>query len=388
MVYSELTEEIFSAYYACRKNKRNTLNALEFEVHLERNLFSLIDEIHSGCYIPGKSIAFIVNRPVKREVFAADFRDRVVHHWLIGKLNPLFESFFINDSYACRVAKGTHFGIKRIAQFIAECSDQYRVDTYILKLDIQGFFMHINRRLLHERLTAFISAYYKGDDIALLLSITQKIVFANPAQYCFIKGNRADWKGLPANKSLFFSPPDCGLPIGNLTSQVFANFYLHAMDVYITQSMGISYYGRYVDDFILIHRDKEVLKSVIPNLNRFLAEDLHLTLHPKKIFMQHYVRGVTFLGAVIKPGRIYIGNRTKGNFYQAIKRQNQCIKLRIPNDEEVKAFQSAMNSYLGLLRHYKTYRIRKKAIQSILSNSWNKYVVADEQFLKFSRVPL
>ena len=101
--YAVLAEEIFTAYYDCRKNKRNTHNAIKFEIHLEQNIFALIDDVFNGTYSPGRSIAFIVNKPVKREIFAADFRDRVVHHWLINKLNPLFENLFIPDSYACRV---------------------------------------------------------------------------------------------------------------------------------------------------------------------------------------------------------------------------------------------------------------------------------------------
>lgn len=127
--YSRQTKELFQAYYDCRKNKRNTLNALRFEKHLEENVFKLLEEVYSGTYTPGRSIAFIVNKPVKREIFAADFRDRVVHHWLINKLNPLFEDLFIADSYACRTGKGTHYGVKRADEFIKACSQHYTCDA-------------------------------------------------------------------------------------------------------------------------------------------------------------------------------------------------------------------------------------------------------------------
>jgi len=115
--YPQLTEELFGAYFDCRKNKRNTLNALRFEKHLERNVFKLIDDIYQGKYWLGRSIAFIVNKPVKREIFAADFRDRVVHHWLINKLNPLFENVFIEDSYACRVTLRKNMVIKNVSAY-------------------------------------------------------------------------------------------------------------------------------------------------------------------------------------------------------------------------------------------------------------------------------
>ena len=365
-----LIEEIFIAYYACRKNKRNTLNALRFEKHFEHNLFALIEEIKSNAYYPGKSIAFIVNKPVKREIFAADFKDRVVHHWLIAKLNPLFEKQFIYDSYACRIGKGTYLGVKRIAGFVKHCSKNYKEDCYILKLDILGFFMHINRTILYERLEYFIEHNYKEKDKVLVLNICQKIIFNDPTKNCTIKGVRSNWEGLPNNKSLFHSPLNCGLPIGNLTSQVFANFYMNTFDHFIKKELGINYYGRYVDDFVIIHPDKEYLKSLLPVITNFLQSQLQLTLHPKKIYLQHYSKGVKFLGTVIKPNRIYIANRTKGNFYTAIIKQNAIVQTKKPSREEQKQFLSSMNSYLGIMKHYKTYKLRKRMLFKYLSGWW------------------
>ena len=381
--YPQLTEELFSAYFDCRKNKRNTLNALKFEKHLEQNVFKLIDEIYELKYQLGRSIAFIVNKPVKREIFAADFRDRVVHHWLINKLNPLFEKVFIKDSYACRVGKGTHYGVKRADAFIKACSENYTNDCYILKLDILGFFMHINRKLLYSTLDKFIHQHYTQPDKALVLKITQKIIFNQPTQNCIIKGNKKDWDGLPKNKSLFHSPPDCGLPIGNLTSQVFANFYMHQFDAFVTKELGLKYYGRYVDDFVIVHPDKDYLKSLIPQLSDFLLSNLQLTLHPKKIYLQHYSKGVKFLGTVIKPNRIYIANRTKGNFYNAIEKQNKIIQDHKPTKEDKASFLSSMNSYLGIMKHYKSYKLRKRMIFKRLSGYWFNHVFLSEGIAKF-----
>ena len=133
-------EQVFEAYNTCRKNKRRTMNALAFEVDYEANLIQLWHEINARTYMPGKTLAFIVNKPVKREIFAADFRDRVVHHLIINKINHLLEKQFIYDSYSCRVGKGTHLGIRRLNTFIRRSSLNYTRDTYILKLDIQGFY--------------------------------------------------------------------------------------------------------------------------------------------------------------------------------------------------------------------------------------------------------
>jgi len=353
----DFTEELFQSYFDCRRNKRNTINALFFEKHFEHNIFQLYEEILGGTYEPYRSIAFIVNKPVKREIFAADFRDRVVHHFLINKLNPLFENEFIYDSYACRVGKGTHLGIKRANDFIRECSKNYSTDCYILKLDVQGFFMHINRNLLFERLQQLILEKYHQTDRNLIIELCRKVIFNDPTQNCLIKGRKKDWEGLPENKSLFHSPPNCGLPIGNLTSQVFANFYMNIFDQYVKNEFGIRYYGRYVDDFIIVHPDKEYLKSLIPQLSNFLLSTLQLTMHPKKIYLQHYSKGVTFLGAVIKPNRIYIVNRTKGNFYLAIQKQNIVVSNAKPDIAAQSDFLSSMNSYLGIMKHYTDLKV-------------------------------
>ncbi|MBN1337722.1 MAG: hypothetical protein JXA03_00280 [Bacteroidales bacterium] len=379
----DFKEQMFQAYYDCRKNKRNTINALKFEKHLERNLFELIEEIETGTYQPGRSIAFIVNNPVKREVFAADFRDRVVHHWLINRLNPYFEKIFIFDSYACRINKGTHFGIKRVNQFIKDCSDNFKNDCYILKLDVCGFFMHINRNLLFERLELFIDQQYQENDKELVKDICYKSVFNDPTKNCIIKGSHHDWKGLPKSKSLFSTPENCGLPIGNLTSQVFANFYMNPFDHFIKKDLGIKYYGRYVDDFVIVHPDRYYLKALIPQIRDYLKNELQLELHPDKMYLQHFSKGVKFLGAVIKPHRMYIAGRTKGNFYRAIEKHNKIARDHKPSKEEKRAFLSSMNSYLGIMHHYSTYKLRKTTIKKNLSAWWWNYfkVVRYQKFL-------
>ena len=373
-------EELFQAYIKCRRYKRNTANALTFEIDYESNLVTLCEEINNGTYNPGKSIAFIVNKPVKREIFAADFRDRVVHHLIIGKLNSLFEKEFIHDSYACRIGKGTHFGIQRIDRFIRQCSQNYMKDCYVLKLDIKGFFMHIDKNILFEKLKVFINEKYKEQDKELIINLCRKIIFYDPTKECIIKGKQKNWQGLPPDKSLFYSPLNCGLPIGNLTSQVFANFYMNGFDHFIKHDLEIRFYGRYVDDFVLVHSDKEYLKSLIPILSNFLLFTLKLTLHPKKIYLQHYTKGVKYLGGVIKPNRIYIANRTKGNFYRTITKINDVLKNEDIDKQKLSEILASTNSYLGIMSQYKTYNLRQK----ILTNQyvpifWNFFKLAESE---------
>jgi RNA-directed DNA polymerase len=350
----------------------------------ENNLIQLWNELNDGSYQPGKSIAFIVHKPVQREIFAADFRDRVVHHLIINKLNPLFEKEFIKDSYACRVGKGTHHGISRANKFIRQCSKNYKDNCHVLKLDIEGFFMHINKEILFSRLQKFIEAQYKQNDKELVLEICHKIIFNSPTENCIIKGAAKNWEGLPKNKSLFHCPPNSGLPIGNLTSQIFANFYMSAFDHFMKKELGIRYYGRYVDDFIIVHPNKEYLKSLIPVISNYLNDELKLKLHPKKIYLQHYTKGVKFLGTVIKPNRIYIANRTKGNFYNAIQKHNEVIEVRRkPSREDQNALLSSMNTYLGIMKHYKTYNLRKRMLNKHLNGYWWNHVYLSGGVAKF-----
>ena len=366
-------DEIFEAYESCRKNKRRTANAVAFEIDYESNLVALWRDINGGTYTPGASLAFVVDKPVKREIFAAGFRDRVVHHLIINKVNHLFEREFIYDSYACRVGKGTHLGIRRVDRFIRRSSHNYARDAYILKLDIKGFFMSINRKLLFDRLAAFLRTRYHLEDRELLIDLCRKVIFSDPAKHSRVRGRREDWDRLPRDKSLFHAHRGCGLPIGNLTSQVFANFYLNPLDHYLKHSLGIRFYGRYVDDFVIVHEDRSYLAALIPVIRSYLRDTLRLTLHPKKVYLQHYNRGVAFLGTVIKPNRIYVARRTKRNFAAAVDRHNRIACRRRPRRAEHRAFQSSINSYLGILRHYATWRLRVRMLERISPWWWKVF---------------
>lgn len=359
-------EDVFKAYYDCRKSKRRTINALSFELDFERELVRLWQEINSGTYKIGRSIAFIVQKPVQREVFAADFRDRVVHHLVISKINSLFEKEFIADSYSCRAGKGTLYGVKSVQTQIEACSEGYTRDCYVLKLDIRSFFMSIDKTILYRMLHQFLEEQYHQPDKTILLRLIKQIIFNCPEDNCVIKGHRADWNGLPYYKSLFWSARCCGLPIGNLTSQIFANFYLDRLDKFVTRELGIRYYGRYVDDFVLIHPDKKVLLDARVKIDSFLRSELHLNLHPLKFYLQHYAKGVKFIGAVIKPHRVYVGNRSKSNLYSKINNMLPHMSRSLQNTlNGLDALMACANSYIGLMRHYNTYRLRCRILDKL-----------------------
>jgi len=362
-----LLVDIFQAYYDARKNKRTTASALRFELDFESHLLRLYEDIANRTYKVSRSICFVVTKPLRREVFAGAFRDRIVHHLLFNYISPLFERLFINDSYSCRLGRGTSYGIKRADRFIRSCSENYDKDCYILKLDISGYFMGIDKNILYSKIEkVLLLPRYQADakfDISLVLWLIQQVIYNNPTLNCLRKGRLEDWNDLPKNKSLFNVEPGKGLPIGNLTSQLFGNIYLNDLDYFIVHTLGCRYYGRYVDDFVIVHRDKKFLKSIIPCIREYLSNNLTLQLHPKKIYLQHYNKGVKFLGVIIKPYRILIGKRLKGNFYQCIRKWNLKINAGKFSREDIAAFLSSINSYLGMMKNYNTFNLRKKILK-------------------------
>ncbi len=353
---------VFNAYRDCRRRKRRSVSSLRFEQMYERNLLDLYNDIRTGRYHPMSSKAFIVPTPVQREVFAADFRDRIVHHLIIGQLISVFEDIFLDESYSCRVGKGTLFGVLSCADMMRECSRYYTSDCYVLKLDIHGFFFHIDKGLLLRKLTALVNEKYHHSNKPVILGLVEKILADDPVEQCKISGSAKAWEGLPPTKSLFHSEPNKGLPIGNLTSQIFANFYLNDFDHYVAGLDDNLFYGRYVDDMVLIHPSREYLIQVKELIRDYLKRELGLILHPKKVYLQHYGKGFAFIGAYIKPGRIYPGKRLRSSFYKKI---NQLNAQWAANTEEInwkllESTLSSLNSYFGLLKHFDAWRVKLK----------------------------
>ena len=364
-------EEVFEAYYECRKTKRYSYGALSFEANYEENLVELYSELKNQTWKPGKSTCFIVNQPVKREIFAAPFRDRIVHHILIRRLNPYFEKYFINDSYACREGKGTHAAIERAAHFVRSVSKNNTQSAYVLKLDIKGFFMSINQKLLYEKLEAFIIKVTEQNpemDRNFLLFLCRQIVFNDVCKDCMIRSPLKEWNDLPQDKSLFTAKNDCGLPIGNLTSQVFANFYLSEFDHFIKHKLKIKNYVRYVDDFVIIHKNKKYLKTLIPVIRRFLKNKLLVKLHPKKIYLQNVKVGFPYLGCFIKPEFITINKRVKNNFTEKLKMFWMLCEISKPTKELKEEIRASLNSYLGIMLHYKTWLFKNRQINRYFSS--------------------
>jgi hypothetical protein len=359
-------EKIYRAYLDCRKTKRKTINALKFEWNLERNIFLLQKELETKKYKPGRSICFVVKEPCPREIFAASFRDRVVHHLLVREVESIWERHFIFDTFACRKNKGTHLAVKRLKKLAKKASENHSKEAFYLQLDISGFFMAINRNILYLLFEKMVwqqkkSCQWKED----ILWLAKVIIFHKPTGNYIIKGNPLLFNLIPPRKSLFDSFDGRGLPIGNHSSQFFANLYLNELDQLIKRELKCRNYIRYVDDFILIDKSKKKLKEMEDKINFFLRINLDLELNLNKTKLQPINNGIDFLGYFIKPGYALARKKVVSRFKN---------KLYNINNMDTKETQAVINSYFGHFNHAFTFNLRKDIYENHLGELQNKFL--------------
>lgn len=352
-ISSWLMGALVEAYHTARKGKRGTNDEQRIELRAVENLMLLRDEILARSYEPGRGITFIISDPVKREIFAAPFRDRILHHFIYNQVIDWWERHLIYDCYSCRKEKGTLFGVERMAKHIQSASENYKKETYVIKLDIQGYFMSLNRKRLYNRALWGLKRQFPdgGPKYQICKFVWSKIIFDDPTEGVEIRGNYTAWKNLPDSKTLFAQPPGQGIVIGNLSSQLLSNIYLDQLDHFITQTLGYKHYGRYVDDFCFVVQKDQLKKAKkdIEVIRNFLIQELNLKLHPKKVYIQEIHKGLPFLGDVIYPGFIVPGNRTIANFEKALARVQSGRK-------DV----SDLASYLGLMVHLDSKKAQAK----------------------------
>lgn len=360
------TEGLLEAYYDCRRSKRGTASAIVYEMDYESRLIALRDRVNARTYQPGKSICFVVTRPRYREVFAASFEDRIIHHYIALRLNPLFEEIFNPRTFNCRKGKGQLYGTDMLEADIRACSRNYTCRCHIMKLDIKGFFMSIDKMLLADAIDAFIIKYYNGDDKEDLRYLCRTVILHCPEKNCEKHSPQSYWEHLPANKSLLTNGEGKGIAIGNLFAQLFANFLLNVID-WLFEDLGFKYHGRYVDDMYAVHNKRKKLLQAVPIIRMRLAA-LGLQLNERKFYIQQYKKGVEFTGKIVKPGRVYAANRVLTNFIMAVKRLNAAKNIR-----QIRYAVCSINSYLGILRQCNEYANRRRILNMIEPDKF-KYV--------------
>jgi retron-type reverse transcriptase len=333
--YTEIItlERVFEAWEEFSKGKRGKADVALFERNLEDNLFTLYELLKNKTYKHGAYKAFYIRDPKIRHIHKAYVQDRVVHHLTSKVLERIFEPTFCAHSYSCRKNKGTHKGIKTFIKLARKVSKNNTSPLYVLKCDIKKFFASVDHTVLLEILNKSIK---DNDFIWLLNEIILSFKTEGEAK---------------------------GMPIGNLTSQLFANIYMNPLDQYMKHVLKTEYYIRYADDFVVLSQDKKYLENLIPVIKVFLEKELKLTLHPNKVEIRNYYLGVDFLGYIIFPNFVIPRTKTKRRMFRKIYKQ---IAVYRKGQQTYESLNQTIQSYLGYLSHANTYKLSQDLKNQIL----------------------
>jgi hypothetical protein len=368
-------ERVYRAYRACRRRKRATSQAQRYEVALLDRLVETTEGLASRRWRPSRSVCFAVTRPKAREVHAAPFADRVVHHLLVPELERYYESIFIHDLYSNRVGKGTHAAVRRLAHFMRRATVNGQQAAWYLQLDVRNFFNSIDHAILKHLLRRRLEkACHDVRWRAELLWLAGAII--DGAQDVVEGGDPRALARVPPHKRLALAGPGRGLPIGNLTSQFFANVYLNELDQFVKHTLKARFYIRYVDDLILVHEDPEQLRVWGEAIARFLGARLGLALKdPWRL--RPVADGADFLGYVVRPWYRLVRRRVLGHLDEKIDRLER--ELLAPAEAAVagvasgrlldlapaprEVLRATLASYFGHFRHAHAGRAAERILQ-------------------------
>lgn len=338
-LYPQITSfaNLDMAWHKARKGKRSKQAVAHFEFNAEGELFRLQRELLAKTYRPGSYRSFFVQDSKKRKISAAPFRDRVVHHALCNVIEPIYERKFIHDSYANRLGKGTHRALDRAQSF----SRRYR---YVLKCDIETFFPAID----HETLRNILFSHIACPDTRWLIN---QIIDSGAG----VLNDQYRLRYFPGD-DLFSVTRPRGLPIGNQTSQFWANLYLNQLDHFIKRNIQCPAYCRYVDDFLLFHDDKKVLHAWKTAVEDFLIS-LRLTIHPEKSVVFPVKAGIPFLGFQLFPTHRRLLKRNVKNFLRRFRFQRRAIRRGDLTFTDIKPSLTSWNAHAN---HGNTWKMRSQ----------------------------
>lgn len=325
---------LYNAYYRICKNKRNKKNILKYDVDLETNINNLLYELKNGLYKPGKYNVFTIYEPKERLIKSLPLKDRIVHQWYIEEfIKPYIVPRFIYDSYSCISNKGSHKGVDRLQKYMRKYHLKNE-DYYVLKCDISKYFFNIDKNILFNIMKKYITD-------KKLLNLTKIIIFDDGE--------------------------NVSIPIGNYTSQYFANIYLNELDKFVKEELKIKYYIRYMDDFVCLLDNKQECKEVMKKIEEFLKVKLHLTLNKKSKYF-HNKFGIDFLGyRIFNDYRLLRKNSIK-KMNRKIRKWNSEYELEILNKKKV---ELSFNSWLAHIKHCDSFRLRRKMYDKIGFNYRN-----------------
>jgi len=310
-------ENLLGAWQEFLSGKRSRQDVQQFEMNLMSNIIALHNDLAAKQYKHSPYQAFNISDPKPRNIHKASVRDRLLHHALYRVLYPFFDKTFIADSYSCRINKGTHKALNRFRAFAYKVSRNNTKTAWVLKCDIKKFFASIDQAVLIE----IINEYIPDQNIRWLI---HQII-----------------------SSFHSTEEGRGLPLGNLTSQLFVNLYLNKFDQFVKHRLKVRFYIRYADDFVIMSDERSWLESLTPLIKDYLAVRLRLALHPQKLFLKTLASGVDFLGWVHFPDHRVLRTSTKRRMMAKIKDHST---------------QETLQSYYGQLSHGNAFRFRQKFI--------------------------
>ena len=324
-------ENFLEAWKEFVVGKKNKKDVQEFSIHLMDNIFSLHSELVNHAYTHGGYQAFKINDPKPRDIHKATVRDRLLHRAIYRILYPFFDKIFISDSYSCRIKKGTYKAINKFRSYFYKVSKNNTKTCWILECDIRKFFANID----HVILTSILREYIPDKNIIKLL---KNVIGSFPSE---------QYKKV-------------GLPLGNLTSQLFVNIYMNKFDQFVKHKLKVKDYIRYADDFVIFSEDKAYLKKQIFGIDQFFKNELKLELHPDKIYIKTVSSGVDFLGMVNFPDHRILRTKTKKRMLAKISSKYELLQKELISE---KSFYQSLESYKGILQHCNGYGIARKIKQ-------------------------
>ncbi len=322
-IYSKLIskvcnpETLFSAWDEFKRGKSKKVDVINFEHRLEQNIFELFRDLSDKTYKHRPYDGFYVYDPKRRHIHKASVRDRVLHHAIFNVVNPIYEPTFIATSFSCRIGKGTHKGVEALDNMIRKVSLNYTRPCFALKCDVRKFFDSVDQKIL-------ISILKRKIRDADFLWLLEEIIGS-----------------FSSGQSDLFNQK--GLPIGNLTSQIFANIYMNEFDQFVKNELKARYYVRYTDDFVILSHNESELKPILAKIEIFLKNQLQLSLHPEKITIKKYGQGVDFLGYVIFPNFKLLRTRTRKRIIRKLKEKiSECRDGKITDEQLNQSLQSCL----------------------------------------------
>ena len=371
-------EELYSCYQLCLKNKKRKSGTYNFvNADLCLNLYELLQEINSRKYVPSPSNCYVVTDPAYREIFAAQFKDRIVQHFYMRELGNILNKELVIGCSSCIKKRGTSYALKLLKDYVRNETKNGKEDCYFLKIDLSGYFMSIKREIVCNKFITLINEKYKGKYKELLLYLTPIIFLNNPAESCKYKCREELRKKVPDRRKMK-KDSEYGMAIGNLTSQAGSNLNLNEFDHYVVEKIKLKNYIRYVDDIVIISKNKEELRNALPMIITKLSET-EQTISKKKTKIDTVYHGVPFLGKVTYPYEGY----QKPSKQVIIRTMQKANKIEYNDIDNLIA---KTNSQIGSLKNYNSRKVIIAYANEVLKETGNiiKFNKAKLKFVKLN----